>query len=235
MAIVHLGASPAWASNTETEPAYTDAACIECHQMGSQASDLQIAVDTYETSVHSQAISCQECHTGVVDEEHQSMEGSGAVDCSACHEQENRHGPKEERLQCHDCHPAHNMRSKTDPASAVHPEQLPVTCGECHPQTTGDTGYFGWFPAFQIASHNKGDFGQAYAKGNCLGCHQGAGAHGETEPINDQSCYKCHFSADSKGALWGEIHPVADRRVQPAVFAAASIYQAVIAIGAILL
>ncbi len=224
-----------WAADSETETAYTDEDCIECHRMGSQDSDLHIAMDTYEASVHSQEISCQECHTGVVDDDHQSVEGSGAVDCSDCHEQENRHGPEEERLQCHDCHPAHHMRSKTDPTSAVHPDRLPVTCGGCHPETSGDTDYFTWFPAFQIASHNKGDFGNAYETTNCLGCHQGAGAHGETEPINDDTCYKCHYSSETKGAVWGEMHPVADRKSQPVVFAAASIYQIFIVLGVVVL
>mgnify|MGYP000417496605 FL=1 len=48
---------------------------------------------------------------------------------------------------------------------------------------------------------------------------------GETEPINDQTCYKCHYDPDSAGALWGKMHPVADRQTQPVIFAAASLYQ----------
>ncbi|MGD8251185.1 MAG: cytochrome c3 family protein [Desulfobacterales bacterium] len=230
-----IAANQTWATPSEADAAYSDEDCIECHRTDSQESDLHIDMDAYGASVHSQEITCQECHTGVVDEGHQSIDGSGAVDCSDCHEQENRHGPEDERLQCHACHPAHAMRSKTDPDSAVHPNQLPVTCGGCHPETSGDTGYFTWFPAFQIASHNKGDFGNAYEKTNCLGCHQGAGAHGEAEPITDDTCYKCHLSAESKGALWGKMHPVADRQTQPAVFAAASIYQVFIGVGLLVL
>ena len=92
-----------------------------------------------------------------------------------------------------------------------------------------------WFPAFQIASHNKADFATAYEKDNCLGCHQGAGAHGESEPINDQNCYQCHLSPEAAGAMWGMMHPTADRKTQPTVFAAASIYQVFVVIGLVVL
>ncbi len=219
----------------EGETAYTDADCIECHRTGSEESDLHMDVAEYEASVHGEEVSCQDCHTGVVDDDHQTTEGSGAVDCSGCHEQESRHGPENDPVACHDCHTKHDIRYTSDPASSVHPDRLPATCGTCHPEAAGDTGYFSWLPSFQIASHAKGDFGSAYEDTNCLGCHQGAGAHGEDEPINDQTCYKCHFSSDAEEALWGEPHPRADRRSQPAVFAAAWIYQAAIGAGLIAL
>ncbi len=232
LAVALLVASPAKASETEGDTEYTDEACIECHRTGSEESDLHMDVDAYQASIHAQEeLTCQDCHSGVVDDSHQSEEGSGAVDCSDCHEQENAHGPEDAPLQCHECHPKHNMRTKTDPASAVHPDRLPVTCGECHPAATGDEDYFSWFPSFQIASHAKGDFGTAYERDNCLGCHQGAGAHGESEPINDETCYKCHYDQDATGALWGEMHPVADRQTQPVIFAAASLYQVFIVGG----
>ena len=198
-----------------------------------------MSAETYEASVHGQeGITCLDCHTEVVDDDHQETEGSGAVDCSACHEQENRHGengPDEQRPHCYDCHTRHNMLSKTNPASTVHADQLPATCAGCHAVASGETGYFAWFPTFQIASHNKADFATAYEKENCLGCHQGAGVHGESEPINDQNCYLCHLSPQAAGAMWGAMHPTADRHTQPAVFAAASIYQVFIVIGLVAL
>jgi hypothetical protein len=235
LVITLLMVGPIRASDVETATDYTAEACIECHRMGSEESDRHINVDDYQASVHSQELTCQDCHTGVVDDTHQSEVGAGAVDCGDCHEQENRHGPVEARIQCHDCHTQHNIRSKSDPASTVHVDQLPATCGGCHPVASGESDYFSWFPSFQIASHKKGDFAQTYEKTSCLGCHQGAGAHGESEPINDQNCYKCHYSQTSAGAIWGEMHPQADRQSQPAIFAAASIYQVFIAIGLIVL
>ena len=230
-----VGHARASENDRETEAPYTPEDCIECHRTDSEESELQMSVEEYDASVHAEAeLTCLDCHTEVRDDEHQSTEGSGAVDCSECHEQENLHGldgADEDRPQCHDCHTRHDMLTKTDPASSVHPDQLPTTCGRCHPATTGDNGYFSWFPAFQIASHNKADFGNPYADDNCLGCHQGAGAHGESEPINDQNCYQCHLSPEAAGAMWGMMHPTADRKTQPAVFAAASIYQVFVVIG----
>lgn len=223
---------------TETEePYYTDQDCIACHQTGSEDSGLHISVDEYELSVHAQEISCQDCHNGVIDDDHQDVEGSGAVDCGDCHEQENLHGMdglEEMRPQCHDCHTAHKMRPKTDPASPVHPDNLPVTCAECHPAATGNIDLFSWFPSFQIASHAKGDFAQAYENDNCIGCHQAAAVHGGTERIDDQNCDKCHMSPDQPGAMWGYAHPKADADEQPSVFAAASIYAVFIVLGLIM-
>lgn len=239
MVIIMLMVGHARASKTETAAAYTPEDCIECHRTDSEESGLQMSAETYEASVHGQeGITCLDCHTEVVDDDHQETEGSGAVDCSACHEQENRHGengPDEQRPHCYDCHTRHNMLSKTDPASTVHADQLPATCAGCHAAASGETGYFAWFPAFQIASHNKADFATAYEKDNCLGCHQGAAAHGESEPINEQECHKCHLAPEEAGAMWGVNHPTADLTTQPTVFAAASIYQVFVVIGLVVL
>lgn len=238
VAITMLITGHARASVTETATAYTLEDCIECHRTGSEESGLHISIEEYEASVHGPEITCLDCHTGVVDDQHQSIKGSGAVDCSACHEQENRHGlngPEEQRPKCHDCHTRHHMLSKTDPASAVHPDQLATTCAGCHPAASGETDFFSWFPSFQIASHNKGDFASDYNKANCLGCHQGAAVHGESAPIDEQNCYKCHLAPEAADALWGYMHPKPDMKTQPTVFAAASIYQVFVAFGLIVL
>jgi hypothetical protein len=207
---------------------YTDEACIECHGPGSDESELKVELEAYEASIHFEAAGCQECHTQVVDDSHQEAAGSGAVNCGQCHEQEQKHGPSDDPLACHACHSRHAIRSPDDPAASVHADRLPDTCGGCHPEAAGDGGYFSWFPAWQIASHNKGDFAQAYEGRQCLGCHQGAGAHGESEPLNDQTCHKCHATDGSSGSLWGRMHPAADRDSQPLIFAAAGLYQVAI-------
>lgn len=223
---------------TETEPGYTPEDCIACHRTGSQESERQISIVEYETSVHGQEITCLDCHTDIVDDDHQTTEGSAMVDCSACHEQEDRHGSEgseKNRPHCYDCHTRHHILTKGDPASSVHPDHFSTTCGSCHAMATGKTGYFSWFPSFRIASHPKADFAGDYSAQNCLGCHQGAAAHGEEDPVVDQDCHKCHRSMETVGAMWGRIHPTADRKDQPAIFAAASIYQLSIVIGVILI
>ena len=235
MVLVLLTTGRSLASESDAA-GYTDQDCITCHQTGSEDSDLHISMEAYQLSVHAQEITCQDCHTGVVDDEHQDVEGSGAVNCGDCHEQENLHGldgMEEMRPQCHDCHPAHNMRPKNDPASAVHRDNLTVTCAGCHPAASGDVDLFSWLPSFQIASHNKGDFAQAYDDGNCIGCHQAAAVHGGTERIDDQNCDQCHMSPDQPGAMWGYAHPKADAEKQPSVYAAASVYSVFIVFGLI--
>ena len=167
---IFLAAASAMASESRLPSAfngYTPEECIECHRTGSEESSLQISVETFEASVHGQAVTCMECHTAIRDASHMEQSGEDVVACEACH-----------------------------PAQFEKPD------------------WFSRLSFFQIASHHKADFSTAYRVDNCLGCHQGAGAHGETTPINDQNCHLCH-TPDSKDALWGAIHAGEDK--DPAV------------------
>ncbi len=114
-------------------------------------------------------------------------------------------------LTCLGCHP--------DITGDEHMEGdgiKPVDCSRCHGMKTGRTGIFSRFTTFRISSHGKADFAGNYKIDNCLGCHQGAGAHGEAGPINDQDCFKCHDSG-LKNALWGKIHPDQRNKALPVV------------------
>jgi hypothetical protein len=217
---------------TETESAYTNDDCIECHRTGSEEGGINISIDDFNASVHAEEASCQDCHTLVEDESHQTAPGSGAVDCSGCHEHENRHGKGSNSgtvPQCYSCHTRHAILAKDDPRSTVHSNRLKETCGSCHPQESGQTDYISWLPSLQVASHSKQDFSQVYERTNCLGCHQGMGAHGEQEVINEQTCQTCHVTLDGQSKLLGYIHSKADVR-QPGVKAAASIYQVILGV-----
>ena len=207
--------------------AYTPEDCIKCHKEESTGSMIHISIKEFNASIHGREITCQDCHAGVEDEGHETWKGSGAVDCGKCHEQENRHGfqsKTEDRPRCYSCHTKHGIFKKDEEVSSVHPKQLKETCKGCHPVECGQMDYLSWLPSIQIATHKKQDFSRAYEKGNCLGCHQGMAAHGEEEPLNDQDCYKCHLSQKGQVTLWGYIHPRADFKKQPAIFAAATIY-----------
>ncbi len=200
-----------------TPPAYTDEDCIACHQLGAGESALEIPVEDFKASVHGNQITCLDCHTDIVDDTHQETSGSGAVDCAACHEQENDHGmngAEDARPDCHACHTRHNMLSKTDPASSIHPYNLPATCAGCHPEALPRKDILSRIVTFKINSHTKADFSAAYDIENCVGCHQGAAAHGETNPVDDQNCHLCHGSPEAAGAMWGDMH------AKPTTFAA---------------
>ncbi|MEN6440347.1 MAG: hypothetical protein ABFD97_17370 [Syntrophobacter sp.] len=209
--------------------AYTPEDCIQCHRAGSSKSSLRIDVQEFKASVHGDKATCQECHTGVVDEKHTRDRSLGAVDCGQCHEQTNRHGMgsgRADRPRCYSCHTRHNMLPKDNAASSINPGRLRTTCGGCHPAQSGKTDYLTWLPSLQVSSHKKQDFAHDYDRGNCVGCHQGRAAHGEEGQVDKQQCYKCHFSLkDARSPLMGYIHPVADSARQPAIFASAVIYQ----------
>ena len=218
---------------TQAAFAYTTQECIDCHQTGSSESKLHISIDEFNASIHAEEATCQDCHTLVENEDHQTTPGSGAADCSSCHEQENRHGRGSNsgtRPQCYSCHTRHGILAKDDPRSTVHSNRLKETCRSCHPRESGQTDYVSWLPSLQIASHSKQDFSQAYSRTNCLGCHQGTGAHGDQETLNDQTCFTCHVPLDGRNKLLGYIHSKADDRRQPGVMAAATIYQVVMGV-----
>jgi hypothetical protein len=206
--------------------AYTPEDCIRCHQKGSKASSLQIDVEAFKRSAHGATFSCLDCHGHIQDESHGTMKASSAVSCTGCHEQENRHGlsqGRDQRPNCYSCHTRHRILGKGDPSSSVYPAALKKTCAGCHPSECGREDYLSWFPSLLVVSHGKEDLSRAYDRGNCLGCHQGAGAHGEKKPINDQDCTKCHND------MIGFMHPKADSATQPEVLASAWIYQVFLA------
>jgi hypothetical protein len=206
--------------------AYTPEDCIRCHQKGSNESFLQIDVQGYQGSAHGATFSCLDCHGQIKDDSHRTMKAGSFVSCVECHEQENRHGlpgGEERRPKCYSCHTKHRILGKGDPLSSVHQRAFGKTCAACHPSECGRGDYLSWFPSLQVVSHGKQDFSRAYDRMNCLGCHQGAGAHGEQKPINDQDCYKCHNN------LMGFMHPKADSAAQPWILASAWIYQVLLA------
>ena len=207
--------------------AYTPEDCIDCHRETSHESSLRIPVSAFKASAHAQELSCLDCHTGVVDDSHQEIAGSGVVDCTQCHDQENRHGLQglENRPKCYSCHTRHRILASEDGHSSVNPGQLRYTCRTCHPIECGETDYLSFLPSLQLGSHKKQDFSNDFSALNCIGCHQGTASHGEDEIIDEQSCHKCHRSRQDASSLLGYIHPRADRLKQPGIFAAAVIYQ----------
>ena len=215
--------------------AYTVEECIECHKEGSPKSQLHMPLEAFEASIHNrEKITCLDCHVHVTDESHETTKGSGAVDCSECHEEENKHGQEailEDRPRCFSCHPKHRMLEVDNPRSSVYPDRLKETCKNCHPVESGETGWFSWLPSIRIRSHKKEDFSLSYGKDNCIGCHQGDAAHGEEDPIDEQTCYVCHMGTEA--SVMGYIHAHADAHKQPGVFVAAIIYQ--ISLGLLLL
>ncbi len=196
--------------------AYEEPECIKCHREGSTESTLHMNEKAFENSVHFNEITCTDCHADVTDDTHMEQKGSGKVDCSSCHDQENRHGINSQnvgtRPQCQDCHTKHAILGKGHPDSSVNPDNFPNTCGSCHSAQFGDAGFMTWLPSVQIRTHAKQDFSCDFDERDCLGCHQGRGAHGEQTPVNDAQCWKCHIPKGDRAAVVGDIHPKAAQK-----------------------
>ena len=114
---------------------------------------------------------------------------------------------------CPDCHSAHAIQKSDNPASTVHPANLPATCGRCHATqvTSGDIG--GWLARLKISAHGKGDLSEKHAVSACASCHQGQAAHGE-ESLTGQACPTCHQVPPSEPA--GAAKPAPRFHLDPA-------------------
>ena len=223
LAIFFLSQQALWAYSTDD--------CIQCHDVGNEEGRLIVSVKAFKNSVHGNEVSCQECHTDIVDETHITDEKSMGVDCTQCHDQENHHGLNGGNLtasKCHECHTRHRILEKNDTASSVHTKNLKKTCAQCHPVACGQLNAFSWLPSIRVAGHGKQDFSHSYDPMNCLGCHQGQAAHGEKEPINEQKCFLCHNSFQRTAAWSGYSHVNADMKEQPVSFAAGISYMIVL-------
>ncbi len=184
--------------------AYTSQDCINCHKIGSSESTLQISIDEFKSSVHGEEATCQECHTLVEDEATKPTWIRVRWTAAAAMSRKIPMAGDQKRVRHPNVIPAiPGMECwQRTIRSSVHPQRLKETCRSCHPRECGQTDYFSWLPSLQVASHSKQDFSQEYSTTDCLGCHQGSAAHGEQEPINDQTCFTCHLTPDGKINCW---------------------------------
>jgi len=207
---------------------YEQADCLRCHREGSSESILTIDQAAYEHSVHYKEITCMDCHTDIVDDAHRSQKGSGKVDCGTCHDQNNRHGLNTQgtgvRPQCHDCHTKHAILGKVDPDSSINEDNFSRTCGPCHSSQFGHAGFLTWLPSVQIKTHGKQDLSRDFDEEDCLGCHQGKGAHGESVLLNDRDCWKCHFPKNGRARVMGNIHPKSKEKNDTRYIIAGAVY-----------
>ena len=102
---------------------------------------------------------------------------------------------------CVDCHGAHDMKDRRDPASSINKPNLPATCGKCH---------FGVYAIYKESVH-----GTALARGvpdapNCADCHGEHDIRAVADPnspvssgaISRKTCASCH-AAEKLAARYG--------------------------------
>jgi hypothetical protein len=135
--------------------------CAQCHQ-GIYQSYLESVHGQDYLKGNDDVPICTDCHGEHSIKAHTSPDSTVysthiAEICSNCHENESlskRYGFAARRLQsylgtyhgiaskmgdtkvanCASCHGYHDIRPANDPKSAIYPENIPDTCGKCHPQ-----------------------------------------------------------------------------------------------------
>jgi len=135
--------------------------CAKCHQ-GIYQTYLESVHGQDYLKGNTDVPICTDCHGEHSIKSHTSTESTVhsthiAEICSKCHEDETlgkRYGFAAQRLKsylgtyhgiaskmgdttvanCASCHGYHDIRPPNDPKSSVHPDNIPTTCGKCHPQ-----------------------------------------------------------------------------------------------------
>ena len=109
------------------------AACHDCHNLHA-ISALTKGSHT-EREFHTKV--CMKCHS-----DEKMMERNKVFNVATKTYMESYHGKNyrlgfpEKVAGCADCHTAHSVLPKNDPASSVNPANLVKSCGQCHPKAT---------------------------------------------------------------------------------------------------
>lgn len=211
--------------------------CLQCHSDSGMATtrpkrpdalgrtvvakenlSMQVTGDSLKGSAH-EGLSCTGCHGGISELPH--SEKLPAPSCS-CHSELKAqmdtgvHAPagKEGKFvpTCADCHGAHQIRPKSDPASSIYPLNLPGTCGACHgnKERMAELGVSGTsaFENFLKSDHWKSiESGISLKAATCADCH---GSHAILSGANPKSltfktnipatCGKCHKGIEDQFA-----------------------------------
>ena len=218
---------PAWAQEDEYEP-IDSSFCADCHEASRRGSAF---ADDITHSVHD-GLDCLDCHIDrdtVPHKEPKEIFYPGCQGCRTCHddasEQYQAHGRAvfggscEDMPQCSDCHGGHDVLPSTAARSAVHPTNLPETCGKCH-ENLDITKKYDILIDHPIQIYARSVHGQAtrggvYVAATCNDCHSSGGtAHKILGPGSQESsinhfnipktCGQCHKGIESD--FWEGIH-----------------------------
>jgi cytochrome b subunit of formate dehydrogenase len=219
-----------WPANANAAQKIKDQTCLACHSdptstAAANGKTISLYVDRarFKHSIHGSMFSCVDCHKDATTLPHTTLQ---KVDCAGCHADaqqafahslHSRDGKPGHTAAatCQDCHgDVHTILPVSDPASPVHHENIPATCGRCHGQrflmeANGVSSQP--FVSYQDSVH-----GRAVANGNekaavCTDCH---GAHDILPPSDPKSpisrldvavtCGKCH--TDTEHTFMQSVH-----------------------------
>ena len=203
--------------------------CLQCHSDSGMAAtrperpealgrtvvagenlSLQVTQESLKGSAH-EGLSCTDCHAGIKELPHEEKLPPPSCNCHSDLEaqmKEGLHAPSGSASalvpRCADCHGAHQIRPKSDPASSIYPTNIPTTCGACHGNTKGmealGVRQSNPLENFLKSDHWKSMEGAVTLKAaTCADCH---GAHtilSATDPKSPvyktnvpNTCGKCH-------------------------------------------
>jgi cytochrome b subunit of formate dehydrogenase len=214
------------AQDEEYEP-IDSSACADCHEASRHGSAF---ADDISHSVHD-GLECLDCHQYRGTVPHRPPEEPfivGCQGCRTCHEEASeeyqahgraRLGTCEDMPHCSDCHGDHDILPSTARRSAVHPTNLPQTCGKCH-ENLDITKKYDILIDHPIQIYARSVHGQAtrggvYVAASCNDCHSTGGtAHKILGPGSPDSsinhfnipttCGQCHKGVESD--YWEGIH-----------------------------
>lgn len=104
--------------------------CTDCHSEHDITSPQDLSSSVYATKV---AENCAQCHDDeALSSQYGFLTSRGTTYSKSFHGTASMFG--ETRVaNCASCHGFHGIRPSTDPKSSIHPDNIPKTCGACHP------------------------------------------------------------------------------------------------------
>jgi cytochrome b subunit of formate dehydrogenase len=224
-----IGAGLAGAQGEEFEQ-IDSSVCADCHEASRHGSAL---ADDITHSVHD-GLDCLDCHVDRDTVPHRELEETfypGCQGCRTCHEDASetyqahgraRLGSCEDMPQCSDCHGDHDILPSTAKRSAVHPTNLPQTCGKCHENLDITTKYDILIDhpiqIYARSVHGQATRGGIYVAASCNDCHSSGGsAHKILSPGSQESsinhfnipttCGQCHkgIEGDFREGIHGQL------------------------------
>jgi len=173
-------------------------ACVDCH--GAHAVP-KSSVSTSPIYFRNIATTCIRCHGDktITGNRNIAIPGAAKQYQQSIHNRAIVEMGLNKSASCIDCHGAHNMKSRRDPASSINRTNLPATCGKCH---------FGVYALYKESVH-----GTALARGvpdapNCADCHGEHDIRAIKDPnfptfsVSAEKCATCH-AAEKLAARYG--------------------------------
>jgi len=202
----------------------TNADCADCHT-GTGGDPPEVSEADLTRGVHAD-LACIDCHIDVEGIPH--AEFLQPAECSQCHDDiaeiYQQHGRAEVGISeyiphCSDCHGTHSILSIADKNSAVHPLNLPTTCGKCHEDQVFieelNIKFKHPIRVYEHSVHGRATAGGIHTAATCNDCHSTNGsAHQILPPGNSRSainhfniphtCGRCHGAIEQD--YWEGIH-----------------------------